>query len=378
MQYPSALEYARQLVEFDSVSRRSNVAVTNHVEEILRGLGFHTERIDYDDAAGVRKSCVVGKKGNGTGGLAYFGHTDVVPADPWFTSEHGPFTPTVKGNRLYGRGSCDMKGSIACMLAAAAGLDDRRLTRPLYITCTADEEVGYGGARQVAQNSRFYQEMVAGESHGIVGEPTRLEVVYAHKGTYGFTVVSRGRAAHSSTNQGINANLRMIPFLAEMKAIHDELEADPAWRNPEFDPPTMSWNIGINDHTPAVNITPPQSVCTVYFRPMPGQNADSLVERARACAERLGLEFRLGSAGRPLYVDPDSAYVREVLKLADRPRPRTVAYGTDGVMFGALKNLLVLGPGDIAQAHTHDEWIELDQLDRGTALYRRLIDHFCC
>src|SRR5205085_197767 len=139
-----------------------------------------------------------------------------------------------------------------------------------------------------------------------IGEPTKLEVVYAHKGTYGFNAVSHGRAAHSSTTQGINANLKMIPFLAEMKVIHDELESDPRWRNNEFDPPTMSWNIGINDHTAAVNITPPQSVCTVYFRPMPGQDHESLITRAWAAAERCGLEFARSPGGRSPYIDPQS------------------------------------------------------------------------
>jgi acetylornithine deacetylase len=220
--------------------------------------------------------------------------------------------------------------------------------------------------------------MVAGNSHGIIGEPTRLEVVYAHKGTYGFSAVAHGRAAHSSTNFGINANLAMIPFLVEMKAIHDELERNPAWQNPEFDPPGVSWNIGINDHTTAVNITPPQSVCTVYFRPMPGQDAEVLIARARVAAERCGIEFQRGHSGRALHVDPQSPFVQQVLRLAGKSAPRTVAYGTDGTMFGELQNLLVCGPGDIAQAHTHDEWIALEQLELGKALYGRLIQHFCC
>lgn len=375
----NALEYAQRLVSFDSVSRKSNVDVTNCVEGMLRDQGFEIERLEYDDAHGVRKACVVGRKGPGSasGGLAYFGHTDVVPADPWFFPDHGPFTPTVKEGRLYGRGSCDMKGSVSCMLAAAARVPAEKLRRPVYITCTADEEIGYGGAQEVARRSQFYREMVAGGAHGIIGEPTCLEVVYAHKGTYGFTAVAHGRAAHSSTNKGINANLAMIPFLVEMKKLHDELERDPQWRHPDFDPPTMSMNIGINDHTAAINITPPQSVCTVYFRPMPGHDADALLSRARSIAEQMGLEFRLGHRGRPLYVDPASPFVQEVLRLADRTKPRTVAYGTDGAMLTELANLLVLGPGDIAQAHTHDEWISLEELDRGTALYTRLIEHFC-
>ena len=200
-------------------------------------------------------------------------------ATTWFSEEHGPFTPTVVGDKLYGRGSCDMKGSIACMMAAAERFSAAELNQPIYITCTADEETGYGGANEVVKHSRLYREMVDGNSRGIIGEPTRLDVVYAHKGCIGLVATSKGRAAHSSTREGLNANLAMIPYLAEMKAIHDETEADPAWRNDEFDPPTMSWNIGINDHTAAINITAPQSVCTVYFRPMPGHDPEPLIER---------------------------------------------------------------------------------------------------
>lgn len=376
----NALDFAQRMVSFDSVSRKSNVDVTRYVDATLRELGFETENLEYDDEYGVGKACVVGRKGPRSipGGLAYFGHTDVVPADPWLFPEHGPFTPTVKDGRLYGRGSCDMKGSVACMLAAAARFPAERLKRPLFLTTTADEEIGFGGARLVARESQMYRAMVAGNVPGIIGEPTRLEVVHAHKGTYGFIATARGRAAHSSTNKGVNANLAMIPFLVEMKAMHDELERDPKWHDPRFDPPTMTWNIGINDHTAAVNITPPQSVCTVYFRPMPGQDADSLVARAKQAAERCGLEFRQAAGGPSLYVDPESPFVQETLQLAGRTKPQTVPYGTDGVMFGELTNLVVLGPGDIAQAHTHDEWIALDQLDQGTTLYARMIERFCC
>jgi acetylornithine deacetylase len=373
----TALDYAKQLVAFDSISRNSNVPVTDCVESILRRLGFETERINYVDAAGVAKSNVIGKKGPGQGGLAYFGHTDVVPASPWFFAEHGPFTPTVKDGRLYGRGSTDMKGSVACMLAAAERFPSDKLRRPLYITCTADEEVGYGGASEVAKRSRFFAEMVAGQTRGVIGEPTELEVVHAHKGTYGFEAISHGRAAHSSTNKGINANLAMIPFLVEMKRIHDELQRDAKWQDDRFDPPTVSWNIGVNDHTAAVNITAPQCICTVYFRPMPGQDADSLLDRARDAAARCVLEFKVGCKGKPLSVDPQSRYVQEVLRLTGRSTPRTVAYGTDGVMLSPLTNLVVLGPGSIAQAHTHDEWIALEDLERGTEMYSRLIRHFC-
>ena len=373
-----ALEYAKQMVAFESTSVLSNVAVTDYAEQQLRRIGFSVERIEYDDPNGVRKACVVGRKGSGSGGMAYFGHTDVVPADPWLFDEHGPFEPTVVGDRLYGRGSCDMKGSIACMLAAAEQFSESELRHPVYITCTADEEIGYGGAAEVAERSELFQEMVAGDANGIIGEPTMLEVVHAHKGVIGFVATSHGKAAHSSTREGVNANLKMIPFLTEMKAIHDEAESDPARHNHEFEPPTITWNIGINDHTKAVNITPPQSVCTVYFRPMPGQDGSILLERARKAAEENGLEFVVTVNGGPLYTQPDSEFVREVVQLAGRDKPATVAYGTDGAKLTALKKLVVCGPGDIAQAHTHDEWIALEQLEKGTELYARLIRHWCC
>lgn len=374
----TALQYAQQLVAFESTSRLTNVPVTEYVTSQLQRLGFATERIDYNDEQGVRKANVIGKLGAGVGGFAYFGHTDVVPADDWFSREHGPFSPTVDDDRLFGRGSCDMKGSVACMLAAAEQISAADLKAPIYVTCTADEEIGYGGARQVVERSELFREMVAGQSHGVVGEPTRLEVVHAHKGTVGFRAVSRGRAAHSSTRAGLNANLAMIPFLMEMKAIHDETERDPAWHNHQFDPPTISWNIGINDHTAAVNITPPQSVCTVYFRPMPGQAVDDLLDRARRTAERCGIELTVDRCGQPLYVDPQSEFVQRMLRLAGKQRPLTVAYGTDGGTFTELKNLIVCGPGDIAQAHTADEWIALEQLTLGTELYATFIRHWCC
>ena len=373
----NALQYTRDLVGFPTVSTSSNAAICAYLEDALKRLGFTAERIEYVDSSGVDKVNVVGKKGRGTGGMAYFGHTDVVPADAWFSSDHGPFEPTVKGDRLYGRGSCDMKGSIGAMLAAVEDVADVNLRCPLYLTFTADEEIGYCGAGQVASRSAFFREMVSGNSNGIVGEPTMLNVVHAHKGTYGFRATSLGKAAHSSTNEGVNANLAMIPFLSEMKRMHDETQEDPAWQDPAFNPPGISWNIGINDHTKAVNMTAAQSICTVYFRPAPGQDAGALVERARDAAVRCGLHFELLKAGQPLFVDPESDYVREVLELAGDERSQTVCYGTDGAVLTELKNLLVVGPGDIAQAHTQDEWILLAQLENGARFYADLINRWC-
>jgi acetylornithine deacetylase len=373
----SAVDYARELIEFDSVSSQSNAPVTECVARRLRELGGELERIDYIDPRGVPKANVLAKIGAGSGGLAYFGHTDVVPAADWKFDDHGPFQPVIREGRLYGRGSTDMKGSIACFLAAVASLAGRPLSAPIYICCTADEEVGMLGAMHVAGKSRLYQEMVAGQTRAIVGEPTRLEVVYGHKGGCGVKVIARGRAAHSSTSQGINANWAMIPFLAEMKVLRDELETDPRFRNAEFDPPTMSLNLGINDHNSAINITSPQSVCTLYFRAMPGVSADPVLQRIQASAAQHGLEVEQLFRATPFYAGGDAPFVRECLEFATSPTPRTVSYGTDAARLTHLKHCVVMGPGDIAQAHTHDEWVSLSDLEQGTQTYRKMLERWC-
>lgn len=374
---PSALDYAQDLVRFNSVSSLSNVEVTDYVESVLKQLGFEVERLEYDDENRVRKANVVGKRGAGTGGMAYFGHTDVVPADDWKFAEHGPFTPTVRDGKLWGRGACDMKGSIASMLAALERTPHRELSRPVYFTCTADEEVGMTGASFVAEHSRFFKEMVASQAYAVIGEPTRLQVVHGHKGGRAIRVTSRGRAAHSSTGKGINANWAMIPFLNVVKEIKDEMESDARWQHPEFDPPTMTPNVGINDFTRAINITAPQSVCNLYFRPMPGMDVKPIMDRLIEAAEENGLEWEIRLESDPLYVPPGSPFVKECLKLAGCRSSHTVAYGTDGARFGALENRIVIGPGDIAQAHTHDEWIDLRQLELGADLYARMIAAWC-
>jgi acetylornithine deacetylase len=361
------------MVRRASPSHLSNADVSDYAERELRSIGFETERVEYDDERGVRKVNIIGKKGPGSGGLTFFGHTDTVPADDWF--EGDPFTPLVRDGRLYGRGSCDMKGPDACMVAAGARFKPSQLTRPVYVVLTADEEVAHVGATWVVARSQMFQELKTGL--GIIGEPTRLEVVYAHKGALGFVVTSHGRSAHSSTGLGLNANLALIPFLAEMKRIHDELETDPRWRNDEFQPPVPGWNIGINDGNTAVNITAPRSVATVYCRPMPGTNVEELIHRVRSTAERCGLEFKMVGHGRPVYVDPKSEFVRQVLAVAGRDRPKTVPFGTEGLCFGEHMPVVVFGPGDIAQAHTADEWILVEQLEKGTEMYARLIERFC-
>jgi len=352
-----ALRYAQRLVGFESVSHQSNRLVSKYLEMKLNKFGFLVEELTYRDAAGTLKVNLVARKGNlppplehttsvatatppaaPRNGLAYFCHTDVVPVTSWFTKEFGPFEPTVRQERLYGRGSCDMKGSIACMLAAARKFDWHDLRRPLYFVCTADEEEG--SLRLVA--------------------------------------TARGTAVHSSTGIRTNANLALIPFAVEMKEICEETEADPRWQNRQFTPPTLTWNIGLRDNASALNITASESVCSVYARPMPDVALQPLLDRVAAAAERHGLQLQIIRACEPFWVPPDSPFVTAACQLAHRAAPRTVSYATDGGLLGELSEKIICGPGGVEQAHTHDEWISLEQLARGTELYQKMIQAWCC
>lgn len=373
-----ALSYAQDLISFASVSRDSNVAVSNYVADVLQRLGFAVERLDYVDEAGQPKSNLIAKRGQGVGGIAYFAHTDVVPADDWSVDFCGPFEPTVRENRLWGRGSCDMKGSLAAALAAVEAIDAKRQSAPLYIVCSADEEVGMAGARLINESSAFFQEMVQNETVGIIGEPTELRVVHAHKGACRIEITSHGKSAHSSTNEGINANWRLIPMLSRLADLQQLSETDTSFRNQEFEPPTLSGNLVIFNQPLATNVTTSMARAAWFLRTMPKVSIEPLIEQARQAAEELGLEFKVRYSIDPLWVDPNSSFVRQVMKLVGVEKSEVVCYATDGGVLRRLKNLVVCGPGSIDQAHRSDEWIDLEQLEKGTALYQSIFEYWAC
>ena len=372
------LRYAKRLIGFDSTSHLSNRKIAKYLEMKLTKHGFVVEVVEYRDSNNQRKINVIAKKGSGHGGLAYFGHSDVVPAKRWFTKKYGPFEPAIGRERLYGRGSVDMKGSIACMLMAAQRVAWDDLKQPVYICITADEETGFHGAKCVVEESKLYREMVDTGTKAIIGEPTMLEIVHAHKGSVILTAKARGKAAHSSSRSGSNANLKLIPFLAEMKAIHDLTESDSTWHNEMFDPPTLSWNISMRDNGPARNVKASRSKCSVYFRSMPGINHEPLLERVRKVAEENDLKLEIQRQGEPFFVDPSSDFVTTMLELSHKKKAKTVSYGTDGGVLSEIENKVICGPGSIEQAHTKNEWISLEQLTQGTELYSKMIRHWCC
>ena len=373
-----ALRYAKRLIGFDSTSHKSNRMISRYLEMKLTKHGFVVERVEYPDSNGELKVNLIAKKGSGEGGLGYFGHSDVVPAEHWFTRKFTGFQPAIARGRLYGRGSCDMKGSLACMLAASQQFAWDELKKPLYFTITSDEEVGFVGAQAVVNESKHYREMAYHRTKAIIGEPTMLEIVHAHKGSIKITATATGVAGHSGGRIGENANLKMIPFLAEMKKLRDETETEREWHDKAFDPPTLSWNIVIKDDAPAFNVTAGKSVCTMYLRPMPKTQIAPMLERIRQAAVKFDLALDMQNWGPGMYSDPDSHFVQANLKLIHKQTSHTVPFGTDGGMFSELEHKIVFGPGNIAQAHAIDEWISLEQLEKGTELYAKMIRRWCC
>ena len=308
-------------------------------------MGFQVESLPYTDANGVEKLSVVARLGKGTGGLALMSHNDVVPANMADGWTGDPYDARVSGGKVIGRGSADMKGPLAASICAAARFRAGDLKAPLYIVITADEEISGVGARMVTDESRLFA--AASEGYGIVCEPTRLRVVYAHKAGMSFAVTAKGKPAHTSTLRGVNANLKMIPFLQEMAELNELVLTADRFRNDEFDPPHSELTISVNDHNVAMNISPARSVCRLSYRCMPGVDPGEIVKKVRDAARRHRLDCRYNASGSPVYTPVDSPWVRTALRLTGTRKARTVPFGTDGIHYvRKMKQLVVLGaPG---------------------------------
>ncbi len=372
-----ALRYASRLIEFESSSYLSNKRLAKYLEQKLEKHDFTVEVLRFDDPTGTAKHCLVAKKGVGSGGMAWFGHMDTVPAPHWKATGRGPFEPDVVDGRLYGRGSCDMKGPIGCFLAAANSIPAESLRSPLYIVLTADEETGFAGARRVVEESQYFREIVNQSAVGVIGEPTMLKVIHSHKGSIMLTARSHGVAAHSSTKIGRSSNWSMISFLHELNEIRQDTDVDPKWNNRQFDPPGLSINVCLSDNSPALNITSSETVCQIYLRSMPGMEMEPLLDKIRDAAKKFGLDFEIPRMAPPMFTNPSSKFVASALQLCGQASAGTVAYGTDGAVMGEMADLIVCGPGSIDQAHTTDEWISLEQIQQGTILFKKMIARWC-
>lgn len=383
-----AEDLLKDLIGFNTVSHLSNESITKHVESILQNVGFVTEVTSYLDQRGVGKFNLVAKRAApvATGssaksaGLAYFCHTDVVSTDRWQGPGGDPFEVVVEDGRLYGRGACDMKGSLAAMLQALSSVDADEQTGPLWIVCTADEEIGLAGARELVKSSQAFRDIVVADPVAIIGEPTKLRVVYMHKGMVGLQIHSHGKAAHSSTNEGTNANVAMVPMLTKLLEIDQRCREDQSLQDDRFDPPTLSWNFGFSDHMNAVNIVPDHCTAWVSFRTMPNVDGRELIDEVVSHAHELGLEVKLFPGVGPMETKIDESCLREMCDLASHwlgdNEPIVECYATDGCELNELTKRIVCGPGSIAQAHKADEFITLDELHRGVQFYEAAIRRF--
>lgn len=365
-----AVSLTRALIEIPSPSQKSNEVISAWLAGYLSDAHFEVEELSYDDE-GERKVSLVARRGSGEGGLGLFSHSDTVPGAP---GEWDPYRAEVVDGRLIGRGACDMKGPLAATLVAATNVPQSALDRPLYIIVTADEEVGYGGAYQVCRESKLLQDNWP--AYGVVAEPTQLRPVYAHKGGIKIKVRAFGRAAHTSTDAGYSANFQLAPFLAEMAELAPRFHSDPRFRNDEFDPPTNAFNMVISDGECAANVYAAEATCTVTLRTMPNDHRDEAMALIFEAAKRHKLEVDW-YVREPFYADKNAPIVKAACAATSADEAESVPFGTEAVVYADYADMVVLGPGNIAQAHTIGEWIDTAQLQQSVSVYERLIRQFC-
>lgn len=374
-------EMLERLVSFPTVSRDSNLPLIDFVEDYLHGHGVECRRVPDDEG---RKACLYALVGPAEpGGVVLSAHTDVVPVDgqPWSTD---PFSVTERDGRLYGRGTCDMKGFAAVSLTAVPKALEAGLKRPIQIALSYDEEVGMWGAK------RLVPALAAGmppASAVIVGEPTRMQVVTGHKGGLMLHTHVRGYEVHSSiVHTGVSAIMtgaKLITWLEEQMEANRQAAAETG--DPLFDPPYTTLHVGVIEGGTARNIVSRDCVFSTDIRIIPGERSADWLARYRAKVAEIEaamkkvrpeagitVEVRADLPGcRP---EQDGAAEALARALTGDNAEHAVSYGTEAGLFqdGGFSTC-VCGPGDIEQAHQPDEYLEIAQLEAGAAFMDRLI-----
>ncbi|MCC5902237.1 MAG: acetylornithine deacetylase [Halomonas sp.] len=370
-----------KLVSFDTTSSESNLALIEFVERYLADNSVASERVM--SPCGQKANLIARIGPQAPGGVMLSGHTDVVPVagQPW-TSD--PFTLLDGGNgRLYGRGTCDMKGFIACALAMVPTWVNASLKQPIYFGFSYDEEIGCVGAPSLIK--RFY-EQYSTTAHVIVGEPTSMQPVVAQKGATNLRTTVIGREAHSSqVNQGtsaIHVAARLVTFIEDtMAALVDEGRVDEA-----FNVPHTSLHVGKIKGGTAINIMARECQFEWEIRHLPTDTFDEIYARFEVFCAQLTAELQAQGKHVEITTEPLNVTVPgladrdndRVLRLAKDHLPvaccnHAVAYATEAGQFqGQGLQTIILGPGSIAQAHQPDEYIETAQLDECTAFMQRL------
>jgi acetylornithine deacetylase len=359
-QTPAIAELARDLVALDSRSSVSNIAVAERIEPELRG--FEVERIDYQDAAGVAKRVLVAHRG-GSGGIALSGHMDTVPETGW---QDDPWLARIADGVLHGLGSTDMKGPVAAAIVAVRDLPH---TVPVTLLITTDEETTKQGARVIAERSALVR---AVRPKGIlVVEPTRMQPVRGHRSHILFTGVALGVQAHSSKGIGRNANWALIPFLSEMKGMYERLLTDRSLQDDAYDPPFSDFNVVIDNHGTAINVTVPVATARIKFRYSAAIDPAPIRAAVRAAGLRHGVTVTEAEEGAPPELPAHHPFVQACVDVSGQGAT-TAPFGTDASVLQAIAPCVVLGPGDIGVAHRPGEAVRLAELAAAVPVFQAL------
>ncbi len=376
-----AIDLLERLVAFDTTSSESNLALIEFVEDYLAGYGVESERVM--SPCGQKANLIARIGPDAPGGVMLSGHTDVVPVtgQPWSSD---PFILRDDGDgRLYGRGTCDMKGFIACALAMVPVWSRAALEQPIYFGFSYDEEIGCVGAPDLIRRFHTHYSTTA---HVIVGEPTGMQPVVAQKGATNLRTTVTGCEAHSSqVNQGtsaIHVAARLVTFIEDtMAALIDEGRLDDA-----FNVPHTSLHVGKIKGGTAINIMARECQFEWEIRHLPTDTFDDIFARFEAYCQTLITQ--LGAAGKQLSIDTQALNTTvpgladhdndQVLRLASAHLPEAccqhaVAYATEAGQFQQVGlQAIILGPGSIAQAHQPDEYIDKSELEACVAFMHRM------
>ncbi|HEX9768964.1 MAG TPA: acetylornithine deacetylase [Kiloniellales bacterium] len=377
----TSLDMLDRLIGFDTVSSKSNLELIAFVESYLAGLGIASRRTTSPDGEKANLFATIGP--HEPGGVVLSGHTDVVPVkgQPWTSN---PFALTRRDSRLYGRGTADMKTFIAVCLAVAPQAVRSHLRKPLHFAFSFDEETGCLGVGHLIEDVSRNLPMPAAV---IVGEPSDMKLVNAHKGGYGFRTTVVGKEAHSSqlhrAGHAIYAAIDLVQFV---RRIAEEKRRTAPPDSP-FEPPYSTLSVGTIDGGTALNIVPRQCVFDWEMRPLPGDDAEEVLDRFNRYAETVVLPRLRENAPEATIVTEVEAQVPPLEPEAESPaealvrlltganRAQVVSYCTEGGLFQrAGMSTVICGPGSIDQAHKPDEFIEIAQIAACEEFLRRLIE----
>ncbi|MEM7375918.1 MAG: acetylornithine deacetylase [Pseudomonadota bacterium] len=367
----STVTWLRELVAFQSVSSHGNLDIAECVAARLSDVGARVELLP--NRAGDKANVYATLGPDTDGGIVLSGHLDVVPVadQDWSTN---PFELTAIGDRLHGRGSCDMKGFIAACLDLAPVFAEAATARPVHFAFTYDEEVGCLGGRALVESlaGRATRPSVA-----LIGEPTGMGIVNGHKGCCEYSARFSGLAGHGSApNQGVNAVEYAVRYVARLLALADELKHRAPETSP-FDPPWTTINVGEVRGGVAHNVIPSTAEVDWEMRPVQADDAefvkahlanyvrDELLPAMRAVHADAGIEVK--TIGEVVGLTPrgNNEAHAIVAELTGHDDAHTVPFSTEAGLFQQLGlSVVVCGPGHIAQAHKADEYLERDQLAR--------------